>query len=238
MKKNITSEVMGLYKHMNYSISHGGVNMLIQIDNLAYKNKEIIKNTTMEIQQGEFIHLLGQNGSGKSSLFKALLGSISYKGNIEILPSDIAIVSDYAKVPKELRVKDVIDFTRQRHEKNIGELVSMLQLEKIQNQRIEKLSSGERRRVELFVALASEKKVIIYDEITNALDQNVKNDLLKFIKAYHAKHDQTAFYTTHNLSESFEIGGRYWLINQNEKRIEDVTCETQENILKKYVWGA
>lgn len=120
---------------------------------------------------------------------------------------------------------------------NVDELISLLNLEHIANSKIGKLSSGEKRRIEIFVALSSEKEIIIYDEITNALDMSVKKELLEFIKRYHSNNNKIAFFTTHDLSETFYLEGKYWFLNQNSKTIEDLSKESQENIMKKYVLG-
>ena len=88
--------------------------MKIIIDELSYKNKIIIEKTNLDVKCGDFINVVGQNGSGKSTLFKALLGKIDYRGKMEILPDDIAIVSDYSRVPMELKVLDVVEFIRQQ----------------------------------------------------------------------------------------------------------------------------
>lgn len=211
--------------------------MKIIIDELSYKNKIILEKTDLDVKCGDFINVVGKNGSGKSTLFKALLGKIDYRGKMEILPDDIAIVSDYSGVPMELKVSDVVEFIRQQKKGAVDELISLLNLEHIANSKIGKLSSGEKRRIEIFVALASEKKVVIYDEITNALDMSVKKEILEFIKKYHLNNNKIAFYTTHDLSELFYLGGRYWFLNENNRTIEDLSEETQENIMKKYVFG-
>ena len=212
--------------------------MKIVIDELSYKNRTIIEKTRLDVEQGDFINVIGQNGSGKSSFFKALLGKTNYNGKVEILPSEIAVVSDYSRVPKELKVVDIIDFIRKKNMGNVDELISLLNLEHIANSKIGKLSSGEKRRIEIFVALSSEKEIIIYDEITNALDMSVKKELLEFIKRYHSNNNKIAFFTTHDLSETFYLEGKYWFLNQNSKTIEDLSKESQENIMKKYVLGA
>ena len=211
--------------------------MKIIIDELSYKNKIILEKTDLDVKCGDFINVVGKNGSGKSTLFKALLGKIDYRGKMEILPDDIAIVSDYSGVPMELKVSDVVEFIRQQKKGAVDELISLLNLEHIANSKIGKLSSGEKRRIEIFVALTSEKKVVIYDEITNALDMSVKKEILEFIKKYHLNNNKIAFYTTHDLSELFYLGGRYWFLNENNRTIEDLSEETQENIMKKYVFG-
>lgn len=211
--------------------------MKIIIDELSYKTKTIIEKTRLDVEYGDFINVIGQNGSGKSSFFKALLGTVNYNGKVEILPSEIALVSDYSRVPKELRVADVIEFIKEKNAGNIDELIFLLNLERIASNKIAKLSSGEKRRIEIFAALSSKKNIIIYDEITNALDMSVKKELLEFIKNYHLNNNKIAFFTTHDLSETFYLGGKCWFLNQNSKKIEDLSNESQESIMKKYLLG-
>ena len=211
--------------------------MRLIIDNLSYKNKLVLEKVKQNIEYGDFINLIGHNGSGKSSLFKAVLGDICYEGIIDFDSSEIAVVSDYARVPKELRVSDVVDFVERNSGKQADYLRELLGLDNIVDHKVGKLSSGEKRRVEIYVALSSEKKIVIYDEITNALDASTKKELLDFIKSYHSKNDTVAFYTSHDLSEIFYLGGKYWFVNPDTKTIEDLSGESQDRIMKKYVLG-
>lgn len=211
--------------------------MKLEIERLAYDGKVVLERINQKVEYGDFINLIGQNGSGKSSLFKALLGITRFKGKVDFPSSEIAVVSDYARVPNELQVGDVVDFVRKSNGKQIDELVPLLKLDRISNQKVRKLSSGEKRRVEIFVALASGKKIIIYDEITNALDAGIKQELLEFIKKYHSQNNRLAFFTTHDLAEVFYLGGKYWFINPCTKTIEDISGESQDSIMKKYMFG-
>lgn len=211
--------------------------MRLIVDTLSYKNRLVLEKIRQDVDYGDFINIIGQNGSGKSSLFKAFLGDLCYKGMIEFLPSEIAVVSDYARVPKELKVSDVIGFVKNNSENNVDNLIALLGLDKTSNHKVGKLSSGEKRRVEIFVALSSKKKIVIYDEITNALDAGTKKELLDFIKIYHSQNDKIAFYTAHDLAEMFYLGGKYWYVNPSTKSIEDISGESEDEIIKKYVFG-
>lgn len=211
--------------------------MKIIINTLSYGNKKVLCDVNIEVYFGEFIHLIGKNGSGKSSFFNALLGNRKYVGDIEISPQSIAVVSDYAQLPLEVRGADIISFLKNTavKEQKIEELLNLLQLKGILNQKIKSLSSGEKRKLEILAVLVSNKKVIVYDEITNALDKSTKDEILKFIKEYHRNNPDTlAFYTTHNLSETFYLGGRYLYINPESKKIEDISNACKEEIVSRY----
>lgn len=60
--------------------------MKLEIERLAYDGKVVLERINQKVEYGDFINLIGQNGSGKSSLFKALLGITSFKGAVKKLP--------------------------------------------------------------------------------------------------------------------------------------------------------
>lgn len=84
--------------------------MKLVIEKLAYEGKVVLEKIDQNVEYGDFINVIGQNGSGKSSLFKALLGITRFKGKVDFASSEIAVVSDYARVPKELQVRDILEF--------------------------------------------------------------------------------------------------------------------------------
>ena len=164
--------------------------MYIDIKELSFKGREVLKDVHLSFQEGDFISILGVNGSGKSSFYKALLGLVNYKGSTDVLQQDIAVVSDYVSLPSETPVADILGFVYE-HSKMTGELESlrtMLNIDDTLNVKIHSLSSGQKRKLELFCAVASGCKIIIYDEVTANIDEPSQNMILSFIKEYHMSH--------------------------------------------------
>lgn len=193
----------------------------------------MLKDVHLSFQEGDFISILGVNGSGKSSFYKALLGLVNYKGSTDVLQQDIAVVSDYVSLPSETPVADILGFVYE-HSKMTGELESlrtMLNIDDTLNVKIHSLSSGQKRKLELFCAVASGCKIIIYDEVTANIDEPSQNMILSFIKEYHMSHKNClAFYSSHNLKEIIQLGGKKMLITPTSKSFEDVSEFTFEDI--------
>lgn len=216
---------------------------MITIENLSvsFDKKEIFKNINMKVKIGEIIHIIGPNGSGKSTFFKCLLGAIPYTGLINKNSSEIAVVADYTRIPEDLRVLDIIAFLNKRHHLNAVEshtdLYHLCQLEKIQNIRISQLSTGEKRKLEIFVALICGKKIFILDEMTNGLDHNAKQDVLRFLIQFRLQYKEVIFfYTTHHLAETIELNdkGRYLFFNLEEKTFEEKKIMSIEQLQQAF----
>lgn len=210
--------------------------MYVDIKELAFERKEILRNTYISFQKGEFISILGANGSGKSSFYKALLGLIKYKGSSDIPQQEIAVVSDYVSLPNETPVQDIIDFVCKhgRATEELKTLSTMLGINDMLKTKVRSLSSGQKRKLELFVALLSGRKVIIYDEITANIDEPSKDVIIPFIKEYHSFHDDMlVFYSSHDLREIMKFVGKKLLINPKSKQFEDVTDYSAEDIAMK-----
>ena len=149
------------------------------------------------------------------------------------MQQDIAVVSDYVSLPSETPVADILGFVYE-HSKMTGELESlrtMLNIDDTLNVKIHSLSSGQKRKLELFCAVASGCKIIIYDEVTANIDEPSQNMILSFIKEYHMSHKNClAFYSSHNLKEIIQLGGKKMLITPTSKSFEDVSEFTFEDI--------
>jgi ABC-type multidrug transport system ATPase subunit len=178
----------------------------------------MFKNVSLTVNPGDIIHIIGQNGSGKSTFYKILMGDLPCSGHIDIDPSEISIVGDYANIPGELLVKDYLDFFQANaHVSNpyFNDLVEVLNLKSYMSRKVSKLSSGETRRLEIACALFRNRKLIIFDEVTNSLDDLSKKEILAFIKSLKDTCPELAvFNTTHDLSEISFLGGRCCFIRR------------------------
>ena len=218
------------------SFKKEGDDMYVDIRELSYKDKEILRDAQFSFHEGEFISILGVNGSGKTSFYRALLGLVNYKGSTDITRKEIAVVSDYISLPNETPVVDVRDFIYEHSTltEEIRKLSTMLNINDMLKTKVHSLSSGQKRKLELLAVLSSGRKVIIYDEITANIDEPSKNAIISFIKEYHSLHnDSLVFYSSHDLKEIFQFGGKKLLINPSTKTIENVTDYSIEDIAMK-----
>ncbi len=182
--------------------------MKFEVKNLCfgYKNQLIFNNLTFSIESGEMLALLGPNGIGKTTLFKALLGLLHVKdGEILIDDQDIKNWSrqKLAKIigyvpqnhipPFPFKVMDVILMGRTAYLKPyttpsnkdkeiVMEVMDVLKISYLKDKSYTEISGGERQLVLIARALAQKPKILVMDEPTSNLDFGNQIKLLKHIK--------------------------------------------------------
>lgn len=203
---------------------------------IRYGDVSILKNINVKFEPGSINHIIGSNGSGKSSFFKSLSMTSNKKINFNFDVNDISIISDYVRIPNEVKVCDVIKLVKSndKMDKDMVELYEICDINKNLNKRIKFLSTGEKRKLEIFLALLKRKKILICDEATNGLDAMAKQNFIQFIREIILNYkDITILYTTHDLNEIFALKGKYFGIDKMEKSINTIEYINDENLKKE-----
>ena len=153
-----------------------------------FDSKILFKDVNLSVDQGEKIAIIGGNGAGKTTLLKMIIGrvgithgSIHKRQNLNIGYFD----QELRDINQE---QTVIEFLKKESGKNEGLLISMLArfgFEKnFCNQRIKKLSGGEKGRLNMLRITLEENEILLLDEPTNNLDLNLKDSLEKAINGF------------------------------------------------------
>lgn len=181
---------------------------------LRYGRRVILDHVNIEFPPGTTNHLLGRNGTGKSSLAKALAGMIPHGGRIEGLDTPVALIGSYSRIPEDLRVSDVISETRKVSDANLfEELYQGLSLASLApSQRVGKLSDGQRQKLKLFCFLSAGQKTVIMDELTAALDRQSAEEIGTFLGTYLDKPHITSINITHDVSDLERMPGKCFLL--------------------------
>ncbi len=172
----------------------------------SYNTKEVIKNISLALEQGEFLGIIGPNGAGKSTILKILGGILkAKKGTVLVLNRDMDTMDQkqraqkIAFVPQETHfalnfsVEDIVLMGRfpylrafQRESKNDLEAVEHAlghaDILEFRKRPINSLSSGERQRVVLARALAQQPEILLLDEPTSHLDLHHQYAIMEFLK--------------------------------------------------------
>ncbi len=213
----------------------------------SFGKKEILKNINLEINDGEFVVLVGASGCGKSTLLRMIAGlEKQTEGDIYIgdklvnstLPKDrdIAMVfQNYALYP-HLNVKENIALgLRVRHvpkceiERRVKRAVEILKLEEYLNSKPKELSGGQRQRVALARAIVREPKVFLMDEPLSNLDAKLRSEMRSQIKKLHNKLKTTFIYVTHDQTEALTMGDKIVVLNNGEIQQADNANNIYEN---------
>ncbi len=206
---------------------------MIRLENITFQraDRPILQDFSLQVRQGESVVVTGASGSGKTTLLRLIAGfEVHSFGNIYI---DGKLVSKAGKVivPPRLRELNLVFqepalWPHMRVGENITfglrikrvpealrlqkmrELLSMTGLQGYENRNVETLSGGEKQRVALCRALATEPKILLMDEPLSSLDPERNRKLRKMILDLHTKFGFTLIYVTHNEEEAKEIGNR------------------------------
>ncbi len=200
----------------------------------SFGEREILKNINLEIQDGEFVVLVGASGCGKSTLLRMVAGlEHQTSGDIYIEDTlvndvhpkdrDIAMVfQNYALYPHlsveknialGLKVRKVAKCEIKRRIKRVCEI---LKLEEYLKSKPKELSGGQRQRVALARAIVREPKVFLMDEPLSNLDAKLRSEMRSEIKKLHQKLKTTFIYVTHDQTEALTMGDRIVVLNNGE----------------------
>jgi|688.fasta_scaffold06161_10 iron complex transport system ATP-binding protein len=183
--------------------------MKLEIKSLSfkYKTKEIFKNINIDFKSNEISLIFGDNGVGKSTFFKFLLGDITnYEGNIFINNKNIKELSIIdrslifslcsASQPNILiKVKEVFDFSSIDMEYS-EKVIQDFKLEDYLNREMSSLSEGEKQWIFLARAFSRNTECMLLDEPTTFLDRTHKNEFIRLVKKY--GNEKTILINTHD----------------------------------------
>lgn len=200
--------------------------------------KNIIDNITLDINDKEFIVLVGSSGCGKSTILRLISGLeditsgdilIDNKivNNIHPKDRDIAFVfQSYALYP-HMSVYDNIafglkmrKFDKNTIDKKVKEAANILNLNEFLDRKPKQLSGGQRQRVALGRAIVRNPKVFLMDEPLSNLDANLRVHMRAEIKRLHKRLGTTFIYVTHDQTEALTMGDRIVVLDKG--RIQQV----------------
>ena len=220
----------------------------ISVRNLVYEvpGKRILNDINLEIKRGEIVSIMGQSGSGKTSLLKLLTGlHRPTSGVIEIDGVDIAslnereldkmrlklgLVFQYAALFDSLNAHDNIIFSVARHRRGVKKaeldtivkkLLAEVELEGIEDKFPSQLSGGMQKRVGLARALAMQPQFVFYDEPTSGLDPITAHTIDELIMQTRRNMNVTSVVVSHALPSIFKISDRIAMLDKGEIVIYD-----------------
>lgn len=201
--------------------------MEITLD-IGYPSNLLYSDVSISVPDHGIISFVGDNGCGKSTLLKTLAGIINPMRGV--VPSELLnmnfMVSNYISIPEEVKVKDIMLLLGNKNcnyvKNKYGNIYRFV--EKLERQTVKKLSSGEKKVVEIFSSLALHKKYLLLDEASNALDITNKQFLLDALISVSQK-DIVVFYVSHNLNEIIKLNGEVYCFIPKFKTIRKIQNE-------------
>lgn len=214
--------------------------MSINVENLYvnYGKKNVIKDASFEIKDGEFACLIGPNGSGKSTIIKAisrcikpLSGKVLLNGrdiyclNTKEVAKKMAVLPQLKHIPMDITVKELVTYGRYPHRKfgkdikNEDKDIISFALEKtglnsMKERYVESLSGGERQRAWIAMALCQNPQILIMDEPTAYLDIQYQIEILELIKNLNKKLNMTILIAIHDLNQAARYADKILVVNE------------------------
>ncbi len=205
----------------------------------SYGKRQAVSDVSLHVQSGEVVGLLGPNGAGKTTSFYMIVGLIpSDSGDIEVdgvdisrlpihrravlglsyLPQEASVfrkltVADNIRAVLELQRENGHPLSKANIDEKLNALLFELQIEKLRDNKALSLSGGERRRVEIARALASNPRFILLDEPFAGVDPIAVIEIQRIVR-FLKERGIGILITDHNVRETLGICDRAYIINQ------------------------
>lgn len=186
---------------------------------IGYQNKVVCKDISFKVERGEYVCVIGENGSGKSTMLKTILGlnkAISgkiifdddfNKSAIGYLPQQSGIQKDFPATVKEIVMSGFLGkiglrpFYNRKEKDKATAIMRELEILEFQKKSMRDLSGGQQQRVLLARALCASDELLIMDEPINNLDAKSMKSFYKLISKLNRENNITIMLVTHDIEK-------------------------------------
>ncbi len=175
----------------------------VKLDNLekSYGNNKVIKGISFYVNQGEIFALLGTNGAGKTTILECIEGLRQYNGGKITINGKIGVQLQSSSLPVNIKPLEAVRlFFKWSKAKYDKKLIETFQLEELSDKQYKQLSTGQKRRLHLALALIGDPDIVFLDEPTAGLDvesRMVLHDEIRKLK----KRGKTIILASHDMAE-------------------------------------
>ena len=200
--------------------------------NVSYGKNHILKDINLEIENGEFVSILGKSGCGKTTLIKSIAGLLETdNGDINIFDKNVAglppekrqtvIVFQDLRLFPHMNVEDNIAFAmklkkmdKAEIKEKVDKLLAQVRLSGYEKRKVSRLSGGQMQRVALARALGAEPKLLLLDEPFASLDEDLRKEMGELVRRLHRENGITTVMITHDKEEAMELSDRLALMEE------------------------
>ena len=219
-----------------------------------YKEFNAVNGINFNIEEGELVGYIGENGAGKSTTIKMLTGLLTpTSGNVVvngIIPSkkriennknigavfgqktqlwwDLPVIESFRLIKKMYKIPE------NEYRKNLKKFAEILDLNDLLEKQVKNLSLGQKMRCEIAATFLHNPKIVYLDEPTIGLDVFVKEKIRKFIKEVNKEKKTTVILTTHDLNDIEDVCDRIILLDKGQI-IYDGSKQKFKDTYGKYV---
>ena len=240
-------------------IKRGEGYMSIKLENVTkiYKSGDVetyaLKNVSLEINDGEFIVILGPSGSGKSTLLNVISGLDTvttgkiYFNNEEISSlngedltlfrrNNLGFIFQQYNLLQNLTVRENVDMGANisKNPLDIDEIIEKVGLTSEKNKYPSQLSGGQQQRVSIARSIAKNPSILFCDEPTGALDEETARDVLQLLKQMNEEFKTTTVVITHNSGIALMADK---IIKMNSGKVKDIIVNKEKKSPSEIIWG-
>jgi iron complex transport system ATP-binding protein len=203
---------------------------------VAYAERPVLHGVNARVDAGQWLALLGPNGSGKTTALRTVCGLVDFDGDVVIdttsirsmgkrrLARSVAFLPQHPTTPRGLRVETYILLGRTPHlsyfaqetdedRAVVGRVLRRLGIEVLADRDVATLSGGERQLVVLARALAQEPSVLVLDEPTSALDVGHQQDVMEMIDDLRRRDGIAVISAMHDLTVASQFAGHVVMLS-------------------------
>lgn len=222
-----------------------------------YKSRQVVKNVSLDVSSGEVVGLLGPNGAGKTTSFYMMVGLVPLDGGsirldgeelsrlpihrrsrlgLSYLPQEASIFRKLTVSENIRAILELQSLEPGQVEQRLDDLLHELHINHLRDNPALSLSGGERRRVEIARALATQPRFILLDEPFAGVDPIAVIDIQKIIR-FLTSQNIGVLITDHNVRETLGICDRAYIINDGQVLASGNPDEIvyNENVRKVYL---
>jgi lipopolysaccharide export system ATP-binding protein len=220
----------------------------------SYGSRTVVDHVSLAVRAGEVVGLLGPNGAGKTTTFYMVVGLVRPNGGSVLLSSDDGTATDITHQPIHVRAREGIGYLAQEtsvfrrlsvadnlrliweqrgvdpqeQERRLPLLLEEFGLQALAGASAETLSGGERRRVEIARAIATDPAFLLLDEPFTGIDPIAVADIQEIIRLLRAK-GLGVLITDHAVRETLAIVDRAYILNRGRIEVSGTAAEVAES---------
>ena len=208
----------------------------IEINGLKkrYGTHDVLKGLDFHVVRGEIFALLGANGAGKTTALECIEGLRSYDGGRITLHGKMGIQLQSASLPAHIRVREAVRlFAAWNHTEPAPGMLSALGLDGLSRRQYRELSTGQKRRLHLALALIGNPDILFLDEPTAGLDVEARASLHEQIRLLREQ-GKTILLTSHDMAEVENLCDHIAILRNGVAAFSGTVPELNEKLGKHY----